>query len=307
MMTRFIAKRLLDLVVVVFLALTAVFGMMRLSGDPVTLMLPPDASAEFAADLRARLGLDAPLWQQYTRFLSGAVTGDFGESLHHSNTPALDLVLDRLPNSLLLSLSGIVLAIAFAVPTGAISALLANTWLDRCLTVISVFFQSMPNFWFGLMLVIMFSVTLGWFPTGGMGTWRHVLLPTVALAAYAAARIQRLTRSSMLEVLNLDYIRTATAKGASVTVVVFRHALKNALIPVITLAALQFGQIFGSAVIVETIFSWPGIGRLVVQSIEFRDFPVVLASVFAISVTYTLVNFLADLTYGLVDPQIRYA
>lgn len=305
-MAGFVLKRIVDMVLVVFLALTAVFGMMRLSGDPVTLLVPLDASAEFVATLRQQLGFDEPLWRQYTEFITGAFRGDFGMSLRHANTSAVSLVLDRLPNSLLLSFVAILLALVAAVPIGAISSVYANRWFDRLSTVVSVFFQSIPNFWFGLMLVILFSVNLGMLPTGGMGGWRHLILPGVTLAAYAAARIQRLTRSSMLEVLGADYVRTARAKGLAHASVVFKHALKNALIPVITLTALQFGNIFGSAVIVETIFSWPGIGRLIVQSIEFRDFPVVLASVFAVSVMYTLANFVADVLYAVVDPQIRY-
>lgn len=305
-MSGFIAKRLLDTLMVVFLALTAVFAMLRLSGDPVTLMLPPDASAEFAADLRQRMGFDAPLWRQYVAFITNAVQGDFGDSLRFTSRGALTIVLERLPNSLLLSILAIATAIVIAVPMGVISAVLANTWTDRTLTVFSVFFQSMPNFWFGLILILYFSVNLGVLPTGGTGSLRHLVLPTITLAVYAAARLQRITRGSMLEVLGMDYVRTARAKGAGTNSVLYAHALKNAIIPVITLTALQFGQMFGSAVIIETIFSWPGIGRLIVQSIEFRDFPVVLASVFAISVVYTTANLLADIAYGIVDPQIRF-
>jgi len=305
-MSGFIAKRLLDTLIVVFLALTAVFAMLRLSGDPITLMLPADASAEFAADLRERMGFNEPIWRQYGLFVTNAVQGDFGDSLRFTNTGALTMVLERLPNSLLLSALSILVAVVVAVPMGVISSVLANTWVDRTLTVFSVFFQSMPNFWFGLILILYFSVTLGILPTGGTGGIQHLVLPTITLAAYAAARLQRVTRGSMLEVLKLDYVRTAHAKGAGFSSLLFKHALKNAMIPVITLTALQFGQMFGSAVIIETIFSWPGIGRLIVQSIEFRDFPVVLASVFAISVVYTLANLLADIAYAAVDPQIRY-
>jgi ABC-type dipeptide/oligopeptide/nickel transport system permease component len=185
------------------------------------------------------------------------------------------------------------------------AAVYRNSIFDHLATLVSVFFQSIPNFWLGLMLIIFFSVWLRWLPTGGMGTWQHLILPSITLAAYTAARIVRLTRTSLLDVLYADYIRTARAKGVTSHVVLLKHALKNAAIPIITVTGLQFGIIFGGAVITETIFSWPGLGRLIVQSIEFRDFPVLLAGVFVIALMFSIINLISDLLYALVNPEIR--
>jgi ABC-type dipeptide/oligopeptide/nickel transport system permease component len=197
------------------------------------------------------------------------------------------------------------LALSIALPLGIMAAVYRNSIFDRLATLVSVFFQSIPNFWLGLMLIIFFSVWMRWLPTGGMGTWQHLILPSITLAAYTAARIVRLTRTSLLEVLYADYIRTARAKGVTNRMVLLKHALKNAAIPIITVTGLQFGIIFGGAVITETIFSWPGLGRLIVQSIEFRDFPVLLAGVFVIALMFSIINLISDLLYVLVNPEIR--
>lgn len=303
-MTRFILKRLLETVFVLYLALTAVFFMVRLSGDPVLLMVPADATPEFIEQFRKEMGFDRPLIVQYAAYIAGAVRGDFGRSLRQQ-AGAVSLVLERIPASLLLTAAAIFPALCFALPIGILSARRRGGIIDRLGTIIAVLGQSMPNFWLGLMLILCFSVILRWVPTGGMGTWRHLILPAVTLAAYSLARITRLTRSSMIEVLQSDYIRTARAKGLGDGKILLKHAFKNAAIPIITITGLQIGVIFGGAVITETIFSWPGLGRLVVQSISFRDYPTVQASIFVIAGMICLINLAVDILYAVVNPEIR--
>lgn len=303
-MTRFILKRLLETMFVLYLALTAVFVMVRLSGDPVLLMVPADATPEFIEQFRKEMGFDRPLIVQYADYIAGAVRGDFGQSLRQQ-AGAISLVLERVPASLLLTAAAIIPALCFALPIGILSAGRRGGIIDRLGTIIAVLGQSVPNFWLGLMLILCFSVILRWVPTGGMGTWRHLILPAVTLAAYSLARITRLTRSSMIEVLQSDYIRTARAKGLGNGKILLKHAFKNAAIPIITITGLQIGVIFGGAVITETIFSWPGLGRLVVQSISFRDYPTVQASIFVIAGMICLINLAVDILYAVVNPEIR--
>jgi peptide/nickel transport system permease protein len=303
-MKSFILKRFLETLVVLYLALTAVFVMVRLTGDPVLLMVPADATPEFIEQFRREMGFNKPLAVQYGRFLLGAVHGDFGRSLRQQAS-AISLVIERIPASLLLTSTSILIALFFSIPIGIFSASKRGSFADKLGTVNAVFGQSIPNFWLGLMLILVFSVLLRWFPTGGMGSWKHLILPSITLAAYSVARITRLTRSSMIEVLQMDYIQTARAKGLKELRILWKHALKNALIPIITITGLQIGVIFGGAVITESIFSWPGLGRLLVQSIYFRDFPTVQASVFIIAVMVCFINLIVDLLYGLVNPEIR--
>ncbi|RJQ54648.1 MAG: ABC transporter permease [Desulfobacteraceae bacterium] len=303
-MTRFILKRLLETIFVLYLALTAVFVMVRLSGDPVLLMVPADATPEFIEQFRKEMGFDRPLIVQYAAYIGGAVRGDFGRSLRQQ-AGAISLVLERVPASLLLTAAAIFPAVCVALPIGILSARRRGGIIDRLGTILAVLGQSVPNFWLGLMLILCFSVMLRWVPTGGMGTWRHLILPAVTLAAYSLARITRLTRSSMIEVLQSDYIRTAKAKGLGEGKILLKHAFKNAAIPIITITGLQIGVIFGGAVITETIFSWPGLGRLVVQSISFRDYPTVQASIFVIAGMICLINLAVDILYAMVNPEIR--
>ena len=303
-MNRFILKRFVETLVVLYLALTAVFVMVRLTGDPVLLMIPADATPEFIEQFRREMGFNKPLAVQYGRFLLGAVHGDFGKSLRQQAS-AISLVIERIPASLLLTTTSMFIALMASIPIGIFSASKRGSLMDKLGTVNAVFGQSIPNFWLGLMLILVFSVLLRWLPTGGMGSWKHLILPSITLAAYSVARITRLTRSSMIEVLQMDYIQTARAKGLKELRILWKHALKNALIPIITITGLQIGVIFGGAVITESIFSWPGLGRLLVQSIYFRDFPTVQASVFIIAVMVCLVNLIVDLLYGLVNPEIR--
>ena len=303
-MRGYVASRLLQTALVVFLSLTAVFVMVRLSGDPVTLFMPMDIQAKDINEFRERLGFNDPLGVQYARFITGAVRGDFGESLRYKRD-ALGLVLERLPATLLLAGSALALTFVIAVPLGVLSAVKRDGIFDHAATVVTVLGQAVPGFWLGLMLIYVFSVQLRWLPTGGIGTGSHLVMPAAVLAAFYAARVARLTRSAVLEVLGEEYILTARAKGLSEGRVVGKHTLRNSAIPIVTLAGLEAGQLLGGAVITETIFAWPGLGRLTVQALLNRDFPVVLAAVSLTSVIYTLMNLLVDLLYGWLDPRVR--
>jgi peptide/nickel transport system permease protein len=303
-MRGYVASRLLQTALVVFFSLTAVFVMVRLSGDPVTLFMPMDIQAKDINEFRERLGFNDPLGVQYARFIAGAVRGDFGESLRYKRD-ALGLVLERLPATLLLAGSALALTFAIAVPLGVLSAVKRGGIFDHAATVATVLGQAVPGFWLGLMLIYVFSVQLRWLPTGGIGTLSHLVMPAAVLAAFYAARVARLTRSAVLEVLGEEYILTARAKGLAEGRVVGKHTLRNSAIPIVTLAGLEAGQLLGGAVITETIFAWPGLGRLTVQALLNRDFPVVLAAVSLTSVIYTLMNLFVDLLYGWLDPRVR--
>jgi peptide/nickel transport system permease protein len=290
--------------VVVFLSLTAVFVMVRLSGDPVLLFLPTDIQAKDVEEFRQRLGFNDPWPVQYARFLAGAVRGDFGQSLRYKQD-AMTLVLERLPATLTLAGTALLLTLGVAVPLGVVAAVHRDSLLDHAGTVATVLGQAVPGFWLGLMLIYFFSVQLRWLPTGGTGTLAHLVMPSIVLAAFFAARIARLTRSAVIDVLNEEYVLTARAKGLRESRVIGKHTLRNSAIPIVTLAGLEAGQLLGGAVITETIFAWPGVGRLTVQALLNRDFPVVLAAVSLTSVTYTLINLLVDLLYGWLDPRVR--
>jgi peptide/nickel transport system permease protein len=303
-MRAYAVSRLLQTALVVFLSLTAVFGMVRLSGDPVLLFMPMDIQAKDVNEFRQRLGFNDPLPVQYARFVGGALRGDFGESLRYRRD-AMSLVLERLPATLLLAGTALLLTLAVAVPLGVLSAVRRDGVLDHVGTIAAVLGQATPGFWLGLMLIYLFSVHLRWLPTGGMGSVAHLIMPSIVLAAFYASRITRLTRSAVLEVLGEEYILTARAKGLGEGRVIGKHTLRNSAIPIVTLAGLELGQILGGAVVTETIFAWPGLGRLTVQALLNRDFPVVLAAVFFVSVTYTLLNLAVDLLYGWLDPRVR--
>jgi peptide/nickel transport system permease protein len=305
-MLQFVVRRLLEAVVVVVLALTAVFSLQFLAGDPVKLFLPTDTTPKQIEEFRQRLGLNDPWPVQYVRFMRGALRGDFGRSLRQGE-PALALVLERFPATLALSGVAMALALVVAIPVGVLSAARRNSWFDHLGIGATVLGQAVPGFWLGLMLIYVFGVWLKVLPTGGRGTWAHYILPSITLAAFVAARFARLTRSTMLDVLSQDYVRTARAKGLGPRRVLYRHALKNASLPIVTLLALQLGQLLGGAVITETIFAWPGVGRFLVQALLNRDFPVVLVGVFLTAVAYSLLNLLADLAYAWLNPRVRYA
>jgi peptide/nickel transport system permease protein len=304
-MLLFIVHRLFEAAVVVFLALTVVFSLQFLAGDPVKLFLPTDTTPKQIEEFRTRLGLNDPWPVQYARFMRGALRGDFGRSLRQQE-PALPLVLDRFPATLSLSSVALLLALAIAIPVGVLSAARRGSWFDHLGIGTTVLGQAIPGFWLGLMLIYVFAVWLKVLPTGGRGTWLHFIMPSITLAAFVAARFARLTRSMMLDVLEQEYIRTARAKGLAPSRVLYRHALKNASLPIVTLLALQLGQLLGGAVITETIFAWPGVGRFLVQALLNRDFPVVLVGVFLTAVLYSVLNLAADMAYAWLNPRIRY-
>jgi peptide/nickel transport system permease protein len=302
----YIRSRILGLILVLIGATTLVFLMVRLSGDPVLFMLTEDATREEIEQLRHILGLDAPLHVQYARFLKSAATGDFGESFHH-HRPAISLVLDAFPNTLQLALFSIFVSLIVAIPVGMISALRRNSLLDRIVMLFSVGGQSIPTFWLGIMLIFFFAVRLDLLPTSGKGSLKHLILPGITLGSYVSARIARLTRSSMVDVLTEDYLRTARSKGLSERTVITRHALKNAAIAVVTLAGVEFGQLMGGAIITETVFAWPGIGRLALNALWTRDYPLIQATVFYVAVFLAVVNLVVDILCALLDPRISYA
>ena len=303
-MRAYVLSRLGQSALVVFLSLSAVFVMVRLSGDPVLLFMPMDIQAKDVNDFRQRLGFNDPLSVQYARFIGGALRADFGESLRYRRD-AVGLVLERLPATLLLAGTAMLLTVMLAVPLGVLTAVHRDRLVDHAGTVLTVLGQAVPGFWLGLMLIYVFAVRLRVLPTGGTGTLAHLVMPSIVLAAFFAARIARLTRSSVLEILGEDYVLTARAKGLGELRVVGKHTLRNSAIPIVTLAGLELGQLLGGAVITETIFAWPGLGRLTVQALLNRDFPVVLAAVSLTSVLYTLINLGVDLFYAWLDPRVR--
>jgi len=290
---------------VLFGVSVVVFMILHLTGDPAALLLPPDATADDVARFRKAMGFDDPWIVQYGRFLKGALQGNFGESLRHGE-PAMPLVLERLPATFQLAGAGLLLALCLAIPAGIVSAVKRNTIVDYFSTVVALLGQAMPTFWLGIMLILVFSVRLNWLPSSGRGDLQHLILPAVTLGLFTTARITRLTRSGMLEVLGQDYIRTARAKGVSEKPVVWKHALKNASIPIVTIIGIEVGTLLGGSIITETIFAWPGVGRLSVQAIFNRDYPVVQAAVFILASTFVVLNFVVDLAYTWLDPRIRF-
>jgi ABC-type dipeptide/oligopeptide/nickel transport system permease component len=304
-MLRYLFKRLWHTVIVVIGISLISFFFIHLSGDPVMLMLPADATHEEIETLREQLGFNDPIYEQYMRFVVRAVQGDFGNSLYYK-IPAMQLMVERLPASLELATAAMLIALVVAIPIGIVSAVRRGSLLDMGSMLGALFGLSMPHFWLGIMLILLFSVQLGWLPTSGRGGLSHLIMPSVALGLSLMAMFARLTRSVMLEVLNLDYIRTARSKGLKERVVIGKHALKNALIPIVTVAGMQFGFLLGGTVIIETVFAWPGVGRLVVQAIFNRDYPLVQSIVLVLALIFVAVNFLVDMLYMYLDPQISY-
>jgi len=276
-----------------------------LPGDPAEVLGGPMATMEDIQLIRNQLGLDRPVYIQYFSFLGRLVRFDLGRSTR-TQYPVIKEVWARLPNTMILSLIAISLACLIGIPAGIISAVRPYTFIDYLVTSVALFGISMPVFWLGLMLILLFAVTLHWLPAGGIGTWKHLVLPSITLAALTVAFIARMTRSSMLEVLSQDYTTTARSKGLKEHVVIVKHALKNALIPIITVIGLQFGMLMGGAVLTETVFAWPGLGRLIVNSILARDYPVIQGAILIFALIYILINLIIDLIYAYVDPRIRY-
>jgi peptide/nickel transport system permease protein len=303
-MTTYFARRLLQSLIVLLGVSFVVFFILHLTGDPALVLLPPDASPEDVRRFREAMGFNDPFFVQYGRFLGGALRGDFGQSIRHGES-AFHLVAERMPATFELAGAALLLALVLSIPAGIISAVRRNTALDYVSTVVALLGQSMPTFWLGIMLILLFSVQFHLLPSSGRGTIEHLILPAVTLGLFTTARITRLTRSGMLEVLGQDYIRTARAKGVSNPPVVWKHALKNAAIPIVTIVGIELGTLLGGSVITETIFAWPGVGRLSVQAIANRDYPVVQAAVFLLATTFVVVNLLVDIIYTYLDPRIR--
>ena len=303
-MSVYLLRRLGQSVLVLLGVSFVVFLILYLTGDPALLLLPPDATADDIREFRERMGFNDPFIVQYGRFLAGALRGDFGQSVRHGE-PAFHLVVERLPATFELAGAALLVALLLAIPAGVVSAVRRNTLVDYVATVVALLGQSMPTFWLGIMLILVFSVQFNLLPSSGRGDLQHLVLPAVTLGLFTTARITRLTRSGMLEVLNQDYIRTARAKGVSGRPIVWKHAFKNAAIPVVTIVGIELGTLLGGSVITETIFAWPGVGRLSVQAINNRDYPVVQAAVFLLASTFVLVNLVVDLLYTYLDPRIR--
>lgn len=310
-MTQYIIRRILQAFLVMVGVTLLVFIIMYQAGDPVILLASPDASTEEVEQLRVNLGLDRPWYEQYWDFITGAVQGDFGTSLRQG-TPVFDLVLARLPATLSLALLAFVFSVTISIPVGIISATKRNSIYDSFAMGFALLGQSLPPFFLGVMLIWIFGFVLGWLPSSGRGDAdfmsraQHLILPAITLGTFSLAQNARLVRSSLLEVLGLDYVKTARSKGISEYNVIIRHALRNALIPVITVMGLQFGILLGGAIVTETVFAWPGVGRLLIQAINQQDFPLAVGAVTMISVIFVLLNLIVDLTYGFLDPRIRY-
>lgn len=305
-MTTYIAKRLVSTIPVMLGVSILVFMMLHMTpGDPARLMAGLEADAEQIAAIRETLGLNDPIWVQYGRFLSGALRGDLGRSFK-THRPVTQEVISRFPATLRLALAGMVLAIVIGIVAGVLAANFHDTILDNVVMVGAMLGVSMPGFWFGLMLIILFAVHLRWFPVAGDATLKHLVLPGMALGIRAAAILARMTRSSMLEVMRKDFVRTAHAKGLNTSVVLYKHVLKNSLIPVVTVVGLQFGGLLAGTVIIEQVFAWPGLGTLAITSLMARDFPMVQGIILYIALAYVLINLLVDLTYSVLDPRIRY-
>ena len=297
-------RQLIQLAVVVVGISMLVFGILHVIGDPVLLLLPQNAGKEEYERYHKLLGLDKPIPVQYWKFASRAVQGDFGTSWYTS-TPAFKLVLERMPPTLYLTTAGLVMALLIALPLGILAALKRHSFVDNLCTMLAVAGQAMPIFWLGIMLIIIFAVRLKVLPASGYGTWEHFLMPAFTLGAFLAPITMRLVRSGVIEILNMEYIRTARAKGFAEPTVIVKHAFRNACIPVITVLGLQFGQLLGGAIVTETVFAWPGVATLTVDSIRNQDFPVVQCAVVLLALIIVAVNFVVDMVVGLLDPRIR--
>ncbi len=337
-MRAYIIRRVLQSLIVFAAILVIVFSMLQITGSPAAILMPLESTEEEVAAFAKEMGFDQPLPIQFAKFLFGVDTvdyfmegeiqniktsdvdienaervktlgvirGDFGFSYRHE-IPAMGLVLEHFPNTVLLAFTSVVIAILISIPAGVLSATFKNTWIDHTSSVGSMFGQSMPNFWLGLLLIIFFSVYLGWLPTSGFEAWYYIILPAVTAGLYATARITRLVRSQMLDVLEMDYVRTARSKGVAEWLVILHHALKNASIPVVTLVGLELGILLGGTVVTEAVFAWPGVGFLVVDAISNQDYPIVQAAVALLAFVFVFVNLVVDLLYAWLDPRISYS
>jgi len=301
----FLLRRLAGSLAVLAGVATVVFFILHLTGDPAAIMVAPDATKAEIAAFRHAQGFDRPLVLQFVSYAGGLVHGDIGKSLRHE-TPALALVLERLPATMELAFFALGVMLLVAVPAGVVSAIKPNSAIDWIVRLFALVGQSAPTYWIGLMLILLFGVGLGWLPVSGIGGLRHLILPGLTLGFFSAAKIMRLTRASMLETLGTDYLRTAAAKGLAPVRVIVNHALRNAWLPIVTAVGIEFGTLLSGAIITENIFAWPGIGRLAVQGVLDRDFPVVEGVVLITATIFVLINVLVDVTYAVLDPRIRY-
>lgn len=305
-MTRYLTQRLAQAVLVLIGVTLVVFFLARLApGDPVDLMLPENAEPEQRETLRRSLGFDKPLFVQYLIFLQNAFKGDMGRSLYYRQ-PCMKIIMEYLPNTLLLTVVSMIISLVVGLATGIVAALRRDSFWDWAGASLALLGRSLPAYWLGIMLILIFSVQLRILPTSGIGTPAHLVMPSVTLAAALMGIIMRLTRSGLLDVLNEDYVRTARAKGIGRWLVISRHALKNTFIPLITVVGLQLGSTLAGSVIVETVFSWPGVGRVLVTAIGARDYPMIQAGVLFVSIIFVFTNLAVDLAYGFIDPRIRY-
>ncbi|OFX30022.1 MAG: peptide ABC transporter permease [Armatimonadetes bacterium RBG_16_67_12] len=306
-MWAYIVKRLLLTLPVIFGVAFVVFAMVRvIPGDPAQIIAGETATKDFVEAVRKDLGLDRPLLQQFASFMGNLLRGDFGRSIR-SRAPVTIELAARIPNTLTLTFAGLLVAVVVGVGAGIVSAVRPYSFVDTAVMIVALAGLSMPVFWSGLMLILIFAVRLGWLPAVGTGSLAHLVLPAVTLGMATAAIIARMTRSSMLEVLRSDYIRTARAKGVGEPTVVNRHAFRNALIPVITVVGLQMGTLLSGAVLTESVFAWPGVGRLLVEGILTRDYPIVQAAVLVVALAFVVVNLVVDVLYAVVDPRIHYS
>ena len=303
-MRSYISRQLVQLVVVVFGISLLAFAILHILGDPVLLLLPQNAGKEEFERYRRLLGLDQPVYVQYWKFVSRAVLGDFGKSWY-ADTPAFSLVIERMPPTIYLTLAGLLVALLIALPLGILAALKRHSWIDSLCTTVAVAGQAAPLFWLGIMLIIVFAVRLKALPASGYGTWQHFVLPSFCLGVFLAPLTMRLVRSGIIEVMNMEFIKTARAKGVAEPMVVVKHAFRNACIPVITVLGLQFGQLLGGAIITETVFAWPGVATLTGESIRNQDFPVVQCAVILLALVIVVVNLVVDLVVAVIDPRIR--
>jgi len=304
-MKRFVLRRLGYSLVSLILLSLIIFFFVRVTGDPAVLLVEPGASQADLEAVRHQFGLDKPLPIQYWEFVTHLVRGDFGQSFYY-RTPVLELYLSRLPNSLMLAVAAMAFSLLIGIPTGIVAAVRVNQWWDSAGKVFALLGLSLPSFWIGLIMILFFSVYLGWLPSSGAGTPLHIIMPAFALGWYFAAAHMRLTRSSMLDVLGSEYVKLARLKGLPEALVITKHAFKNALIPVLTLAGINLVIMINVAVVVETVFAWPGVGRLLYEGIAFRDFPVVQATVIINGAMVVIASLLVDVCYAVIDPRIRY-
>ncbi len=305
-MGRFIVRRLLQGLVLLVLVATVVFFLGRLTGNPADLMLPEDATPADREQLIRSLGLDGPLHTQYFKFVSNALQGDLGNSIR-MRQPAIDVFFSRLPNTLAIMPWALLLAMAVGIPLGVVAALNRGNFLDRAAGTLAVLGVATPNFWLGIVLIFVFSVELGWLPSGRMGGPEHYVLPVITLGTFLTAGFMRLTRSSMLDVMESEYVKLARIKGLSETAVIWKHCLRNALIPILTLWGVFVGNLITGAIVTETVFTWPGVGRLTSEAVIYRDFPLLQAVIILKAILILSINLLVDILYAYVDPRIRFS